>query len=186
MLRIIAGERRGAKLRTLESNTTRPLRDRVRESLFNIIRPEIPDARVLDVFAGSGAVGLEALSRGARHATFVESSPQAQRVILDNTAKLRYEDRVTLIGRKIPGALAVVEDGQSLIFLMPPYESRLELKALCEIHECGIAAPEALAIVEVETAIMWPGDSGIDPWHVTDERTYGVTRLVFLRYLPSS
>ncbi len=187
MLRIIAGERRGSKLATMPGNETRPLRDRVRESLFSIVQTEIPDARVLDIFAGSGAVGLEALSRGAAHTTFVEASPPALRIIRENVAKLRYEEKTTLVGRKIPGALTNVESDRSLIFVMPPYAGTgLDFAALSEIHRLGIAAKEALAVVEVRSSGVWPGETAIEPWRIVDDRTYGVTRLVFLRYSPES
>src|SRR5690606_8942507 len=119
-------ERRGAKLLTLEGKDTRPLRGRVRESLFNILQGQVAGRHVLDLFAGSGAVGLEALSRGAASATFVEASQAAVQVIRSNIAKLRYEHQSTLVEAKLPGALSKIRTPSErfgLVFVMAPYFS---------------------------------------------------------------
>lgn len=178
-LRIISGERRGAKLQAPEGLETRPLRDRVRESLFNILRPELEGAVVLDAFAGSGAVGLEAISNGARHGTFVEPSPAAVKVLRANIAKLRYEDRTTLLQGHTPGVLARHRPAAgpwSLLLLMPPYHSGLCVETLASplVQErCAVGA-RAVCEVHSEEAIDIP-----EPWRVVDDRRYGVTRLLF-------
>jgi len=183
MLRIIAGERRGTKLRTLDGDATRPLRDRVRESLFNIIQSRVREAHVLDLFAGSGAVGLEALSRGAQSLVCVEASDAARRVIEENARKLRYDDRVGLVSGKLPVALGKVSvpvGGFDLVFSMAPYRMGLSEPTATEIHRRDMLAEDGLLVVEVESGEEF--DAG--DWHVADDRKYGVTRLVFLTRAP--
>src|SRR5690606_23832219 len=125
MIRIIGGEKRGAKLQTLEGDATRPLRDRVRESLFSIIQAEVVGARVLDCFPGSGAVGREALSRGAVHACFYEDSASAREIISANIEKLGWEQRTQVVGGLLPDSLGDEARNASLVFIMPPYHSNL-------------------------------------------------------------
>lgn len=183
MLKIIAGERRGANLATLEGLDTRPLRSRVREALFNILRNNVPAARVLDCFGGSGAVGLEALSRGAAHAVFVDASPAAVRVIDANVRKLRYEDRTEIVARSVPGALKAARTREpfTLVFIMPPYGSALEFAALDELASTARCAPDAMVVVEIESGRDWPAGKLSAAWTIVDDRAYGVTRLVFLK-----
>ena len=121
-MRIIAGERRGAKLEAVPGMNTRPTADRVKEGLFNIIQMEIAsDTRVLDVFAGTGALGLEALSRGAKEAVFIEQAPQALAVLKRNIAKCRYEDRAYVLKGDALSHLATLQGQQfDLILLDPP------------------------------------------------------------------
>ncbi|MEQ8821556.1 MAG: 16S rRNA (guanine(966)-N(2))-methyltransferase RsmD [Sumerlaeia bacterium] len=181
MLRIIAGERRGTKLQTLEGSATRPLRDRVRESLFNILQGDVPGANVMDLFAGSGAVGLEALSRGARHAAFVEGGADARRVVSANIAKMRYDGQSQVVGGMLPGALSGVKaeaGGFGLIFLMPPYHSGAGQQTLAALPASGLLAPDPLAVLELhkDEALDLP-----DSWEIERDKAYGITRLLFLR-----
>lgn len=179
-LRIISGDRRGAKLQAPDGLETRPLRDRVRESLFNILRPELDGAVVLDAFAGSGAVGLEAISNGARHATFVEPAPAAVRVLQANIAKLRYEEFTTVLEGKTPGVLVRHRPAAgpwSLLMLMPPYHSGLCGETLAADAVLQHSAEGAMAVCEVHAEEPFEAPTH---WRVTDDRRYGVTRLVFL------
>ncbi|MCB2153860.1 16S rRNA (guanine(966)-N(2))-methyltransferase RsmD [bacterium] len=181
MLRIIGGERRGTKLFTLEGDATRPLRGRVRESLFSIIQWDLRGARVLDLFAGSGAMGLEALSRGASSVSFVEASPKAADIVRRNIQKLRYEDCTTVIARRLPGAIQAVPgvaEGFSLVFIMPPYHSGAGWRALEALGQSNLLAPDALVVHEVERSEEFTLPDG---WAIDDDRTYGVTRLLFLK-----
>lgn len=181
-LRIISGERRGAKLRTPEGMETRPLRDRVREALFNILRPRMTGVHVLDAFAGSGAVGLEALSNGAEHCTFVEPSAAALAVLNDNIRKLRYEDR-TLVERgkspqiisRLPRTLAPFD----MLFLMPPYHSGLCQAVLSSEAVQKRCTAGCLSVCELHTDEEWEAPAG---WQEVDDRAYGVTRLVLVEF----
>lgn len=179
-LRIISGERRGTKLRAPEGLDTRPLRDRVREALFSKIRPGLRDARVLDAFAGSGAVGLEALSNGAAHATFVEPSRPAVAVLRENIRKVRYENCTTILEGKSPEILANLDGSATpldILFLMPPYHSGLCIAVLEAPSLLPCLAPGALAVCEVHRDEEFPMPPG---WMAIDDRLYGITRLLFL------
>lgn len=181
-LRIISGERRGTRIEAPPGQETRPLRDRLRESLFNILRPEIRGAVVLDAFAGSGAAGLEALSNGARHATMVELSPAAIAVIRANVGKLRYQDRSAVIEGPSPEAAlrASAPAPYHLILLMPPYHTNLCPAVLGHQPLLERCAPGALAVCEIHRDEAPP----ISPrWILEKERTYGITRLLFLRHV---
>ena len=185
-VRIISGERRGAHLRTPDGDATRPLRDRVREALFNTLRGDVRDARVLDAFAGSGAVGLEALSNGAEHAVFVEPAPPAARVIHENIAKLRYADRTLVLRGRSPDVLHKPLSIQpfTLLFLMPPYHSGLCQQVLADPGALARCAPDALAVCEVHKEETFEPPEG---WTMNREKLYGITRLVYLqRSLPPS
>jgi 16S rRNA (guanine966-N2)-methyltransferase len=178
MLRIIAGDKRGTRLETPEGLTTRPLRDRIREALFNILQGQVRESRVLDLFAGSGAVGLEALSRGARHTTFIEDDRDAHAVIRRNIERLGYQARATLVTGQLPGALArVAATPCDLVFVMPPYAQGLVPPVLDALARRRLVAPEGLVIVEVERSERFDLPAA---WTLHDDRTYGVTRLVFL------
>ncbi|MGH2873993.1 MAG: RsmD family RNA methyltransferase, partial [Solirubrobacteraceae bacterium] len=105
-MRVVAGTHRGHPLKAPRGGRTRPTSDRVREALFSILGDAVPDAEVLDLFAGSGALGIEALSRGAARATFVERSPAALAAIAANLAALRLHDRSQVVGMPVARALA--------------------------------------------------------------------------------
>lgn len=180
-LRIISGERRGTHIDTPEGTETRPLRDRLRQALFNILRPYTRQAIVLDAFAGSGAVALEALSNGATRAVLVEPSGPAAHCIHRNIEKLRYEDRATLLRGESPGALAQLDRRHpafDLLFLMPPYHSGLCEKVLGSADLEPRITPDPLAICELHKDEPFNPPGG---WKLEQERTYGITRLVFLR-----
>ena len=145
-MRIIAGERRGATIAAPPGLSTRPTGDRVREAAFNLIGP-VDGARVLDLFAGSGALGLEALSRGADSATFVESDRGACRVISDNLAKLR------LTGARVVCADALWTLRQDprtydLVLVDPPYEQWEALQPKLGEPLARVLAPAGLLVIE--------------------------------------
>lgn len=180
-MRIIAGEFRSVALASVGKGDAgahlRPTTDRVRESLFNVLahRDVIPGARVLDLFAGTGALGLEALSRGAAHVTFVDSGRVAQRLIRQNIDKLRVADRVQLVScdaLHLPGPAPAACD---LVFLDPPYGQDLGSKALAGAETAGWLAPRACIVWE-DSAPMQP-PAGFD---LLDRRKYGDTHVTLL------
>src|SRR5579864_9019628 len=123
-MRVIAGEFRSRRLKTLAGLETRPTPDRLREALFNVLTPVIADAVFLDAYAGTGAVGIEALSRGARRCVFVEKNRAAIGVIRENLAALGLENRAEVYTSKAPPVLERVS--ADIVFLDPPYESEKE------------------------------------------------------------
>ena len=152
-MRIVAGTWRGRTLIAPAGSDTRPTADRVRQALFDMLlhapwggRGVVEGARVLDVFAGTGAFGLEALSRGAVHATFVEHDRAALAALRANIAACRAQDRCTVLAM---GALAVpAGDAAGLVFLDPPYRSGLLSRAVDHLRAVGRIAPGALMIAE--------------------------------------
>jgi 16S rRNA (guanine966-N2)-methyltransferase len=120
-MRVIAGEFRSRRLKTLPGLATRPTPDRLRETLFDILAPQIRDSIFIDAYAGTGAVGIEALSRGARRAIFIEKSRPAVDVIRENLAALSLESRAEVFTSKAPTVLERLR--ADIAFLDPPYES---------------------------------------------------------------
>ena len=180
-MRIIGGQHRGLTLASVGKGDAaahlRPTPDRVRESLFNVLAGYgLPDgARVLDLFAGTGALGLEALSRGASHATFVDKGRAAQRLIRENLSKARREADariLTCAADRLPKASAPCD----LVFLDPPYGQGLGGPALVTARRHGWIAPDALILWE-ESAAQDPPDG----FSLEDSRRYGDTHITVLR-----
>lgn len=181
-MRVIAGQARGLRLK-VPTRVTRPSTDRLREALFSILGARVEGASVLDLFAGSGALGLEALSRGAAKALFVESNRQAARVIAENLARTKLNDSrklVRIIDRDVFAALRVMRERFDLIFADPPYASRsgTDLAAQLLRSETLPARLErdGLLVVEVESE----RDAPEEPlWSLEDVRTYGSSAILF-------
>ncbi len=153
-MRIIAGEKRGAKIFAPKGHDTRPTGDRVREAAFNLIGP-VDSATVLDLFAGSGAYGLEALSRGAASAVFAEADPEACRFIRQNLEKLRLTG-ATVLNRDAIQVLAQ-EAGAGrrydLVLLDPPYRMYSSLQNRISIYLPAVLATDGLAVVETHAKV---------------------------------
>ena len=176
-MRIIAGEWRGRPLMAPSGQSTRPTADRVRETLFSMLASRLgsfEDLRVADLFAGSGALGFEALSRGAATATFVDSDPAAVGAILTNAAKFGASDRVTVLGGS---ALALPRSKPfDLVFADPPYAPDSGTAALQAVTAADWLAPGGW--ISIETARSDP----VDPGELTieAERDVGRARLTLL------
>jgi 16S rRNA (guanine966-N2)-methyltransferase len=188
-MRIVAGSHRGRRLLAPPGDTVRPTSDRAREALFNILShgefaaDGIPfaEALVLDAFAGTGALGLEALSRGAAEAVFIEQDREALTILRKNIATLDEGARARIIpgsATRPPRAMS----GCAVAFLDPPYRSGLATPALAALAATGWFAPRALAVVELAAREEFAPPTGFTP---VDERRYGGARLVFLRHLPA-
>lgn len=182
-LRIIAGVCKKKRLLTVPGMATRPTADRLRETLFNILAFDVRDAVVLDLFAGTGALGLEALSRGAASCTFVENNPEALSVIRKNGASCpSLNDRITVISWDIRRGLAFLKDSDpkfTLVFADPPYGQNLIQPTLSALAESGVLAQEALIVVEHDAAdAVPPLPQG---WVIQDQRTYGRSTLTFFQ-----
>lgn len=184
-MRIVAGKHKGKRLATPKDRRVRPTPDRVREALFSILvqrlsggRPELPpETRVLDLFAGTGALGLEALSRGAAHATFMDTDRDSVALIDRNVRGLGEEKRTTVVKRDAtrPGP---ADGDYNLVFLDPPYGENLAPATLTALKDDGWLAEDAVIAVELgkKTAFDPPGG-----FAVTADRVYGNTRILILK-----
>ncbi len=184
-MRIIGGEHKGRKLAEWHGLPIRPLRDRVRTALFDIIRELIPEAEVLDLFAGTGAVGLEALSRGAARATMVERSLRVARLIDDNVRRLDYEDRVrVLTGDALQRIHELARQGErfDVVFVGAPYSTPLARKSVQALATYMPLEPQAVVIAEVHAKELLADRYG--PLQLELRRVYGETRLDFFRFVP--
>ncbi len=184
-MRIIGGRHRGRPLKAPPGATVRPTGERAREALFDILghgrfaeRPVYEGACVLDAFAGTGALGLEALSRGAAHAAFLENDRAALAVLRANIRALGEDERSTVLAASAltpPRA----EAPAALVFLDPPYGEALAAPALAALAAAGWLAPQALILLEVAAREAWAPPPG---FALLEERRYGAARLIFMRY----
>jgi 16S rRNA (guanine966-N2)-methyltransferase len=180
MMRIVAGTFRGRRLQAPKGKEIRPTSDRVREAIFNIIGPAVLAARVLDLFAGTGALGLEALSRGASEAVFVDQSVNAVRLIRSNVELCGVQGRVSIIHESINQALCRLGDrGEAfdLIFMDPPYGEGLVQKTLSGLG--GVARRGTLVVAEHGVRDLLPRSSEEQEWLMGKERKYGDTVVSF-------
>lgn len=185
-MRIVGGEFRGRALKGPSTMAVRPTSDRLRESLFNILAhgygEALEGARAMDLFAGTGALGLEALSRGARFALFVDDGAEARALLRANIEALGVAGR-TKVFRRDAAKLGAMPPGEpyTLAFLDPPYGRDLAPRALESLRDEGWLAPAALVVVEEEAGAAVDAPAGFE---TLERRTYGDTQVVFLRRAP--
>lgn len=178
-LRVIAGKAKGTRLKTVPGDTTRPITDIVKEALFNILGNEIEDNRILDLFGGTGAVGIEALSRGARFVTFLDKSQQAVKTISENLAKTRLNAQAEVLRTD---AFSYLSDPQELdfdlIYVAPPQYKLMWQKAMHMIDDNPrLLHDDGQVIVQINP-IEWE-EVRLNSLAVFDTRKYGDTLLVF-------
>lgn len=178
-LRVIAGKAKGTRLKTVPGDTTRPITDIVKEALFNILGNEIEDNRILDLFGGTGAVGIEALSRGARFVTFLDKSQQAVKTISENLAKTRLNAQAEVLRTD---AFSYLGDPQKLdfdlIYVAPPQYKLMWQKAMHMIDDNPrLLHDDGQVIVQINP-IEWE-EVKLNSLTVFDTRKYGDTLLVF-------
>lgn len=149
-MRIIAGTARSLPLKTIEGMDTRPTTDKIKETLFNILQGDVPGADFLDLFAGSGQIGLEALSRGARYAVFVESGRRAAKCIEENIAFTRFTEQSRLLQMDVMAALSAMEGRYrfDLVYMDPPYRQGLEESVFAGLGKSSLLKEDALVICE--------------------------------------
>jgi 16S rRNA (guanine(966)-N(2))-methyltransferase RsmD len=178
-MRIIAGHARGRRLKTRKGSQTRPTADKVKESLFNILAARITGSRFLDVFAGNGGVGIEALSRGAEKCVFIEKNLQCAKIIKDNLLLAGVDHQAEILNLDAKVALASLVKKQQefdLIFFDPPYHSPQLGPALQDV--ATLLSQDGLVIVEHHALdLSWFSDSS---WTRIREKKYGDTALSFL------
>lgn len=149
-MRVIAGKARRLPLKTVPGVETRPTTDRIKETLFNILQPGLADCRFLDLFSGSGAIGIEALSRGAAEAVFVEKSPKASACIKENLTFTKLSEDSKLLTMDVLQALRSLEKKGvfDFVFMDPPYGQELERQVLEYLAESSIIDQDTMIIVE--------------------------------------
>ena len=179
-MRVISGLAKGRKLQTMEGLSTRPTTDRIKETLFNIIAFDLPEANFLDLFAGSGAIGIEALSRGASRAVFVEHNPQCQQIIRENLMHTQLDKLGSVLGLEVQEALTLLAKEESIfdiIFLDPPYQAGLAEPTLSGIVKGGLLKKDGYIIVEHAAQIPLASIPGL---RVLREKEYRTTVMTFL------
>lgn len=169
-MRIISGSRRGHKLAGFEGNKIRPTTDRVKESVFNLIQGFVADASVLDLFAGSGALGFEALSRGAGSAVFVDADKASVDVIAKNAAALNFGQSVRIFHTSYQNFFKTSADSFDLIFLDPPYNKGFIEPVLTDIVENNRLTPNGIIVLESDDTDMHYGFGGLT---VIKQKKYG-------------
>lgn len=147
-MRVISGKARGTSLKTPDGQTTRPTADRVKEAMFSIIQFDIPGAKVLDLFAGTGQLGIEALSRGAAKAVFVDQDKNANHLIRENLKKTKLEEGVTLIQCDYQQYLRRCGEKFNIVFLDPPYAEEFLENSLKIITEIDILQSGGIIVCE--------------------------------------
>lgn len=179
-MRIVGGSARGRALRAVPGAATRPTSDRVRQSIFDLLGQRCDDLDVLDLYAGTGALSFEALSRGARSATLVESARAAQQVIERNAADLGFGGHITLVKDPVVRALPRLADARfDLIFADPPYALQASADLASAIARHGLLAPGGRAVLE--RSKREPSPNLPESLSVVDERTYGDTVVLIVQ-----
>lgn len=179
-MRIIAGESKGKRIKSRKGMDTRPTLDSVKESLFSIIAPYVPDARFLDLFSGTGNIALEALSRGAKRAVMIEKEPEALKVIIENINSLGYENRCRAYKNDVIRATDILgRKGEKfdIIFMDPPYKEELCVKVMEGIQKNNLLAEGGLIICEHH--IFEDLADTIGEFKKADERKYGKKCMTF-------
>ena len=182
LMRVVAGTARSLRLETVNSLDTRPTTDKIKETLFNILSPDIPDCRFLDLFAGSGAIGIEALSRGAKQAFFVDQNRKAVDCINKNLTFTRFKDRAEVITGDCFCAISSLERKKQvfdIIFMDPPYGRLLEKQILLRLAHSSVLDENTMIIVESDLAtdFSYAEESGFEIYR---EKKYKTNKHTFL------
>lgn len=180
-MRVIAGSAKRLKLKTLDGMETRPTTDRIKETLFNMIAPYLYNCIFLDLFSGSGGIGIEALSRGAREAVFVEKNPKAVACIKENLTTTKFLDKSVILTEDALDALRELEGKKifDYIFMDPPYGRDLERKALEYLNRSELIYEDTVIIIEAsrETDFSYISELG---YSLINIKEYKTNKHVFL------
>lgn len=180
-MRVIAGTARRLPLKTPEGMGTRPTTDRVKETLFNILQPYLEDCLFIDLFSGSGGIGIEALSRGARHAYFVDNNKEAFSCIKRNLEFTKTENRATIFRQDVCGALALIHEKEAdIIFMDPPYGEGYENKVLASLADKAYVTENTLIVIEAGLLQDFSFSASLG-YEIIREKTYKTNKHVFLK-----
>lgn len=181
-MRVISGEFRGRHLAAVPGSGTRPTADKVKESMFNMLGPYFDGGRALDLYAGTGALGIEAVSRGMTAATLVDKAYPAIKVIKENVAPLPHPERFTVLKSPVDRALRTfgeAGDQFDLIMADPPYAKQEVLDQLAMIRELHLLAPGGTVMYETGMDVVYP--ESIPGYEQVRRQTYGVAQVLILR-----
>ncbi|MCI6044008.1 16S rRNA (guanine(966)-N(2))-methyltransferase RsmD [bacterium] len=181
-MRVIAGKARSLRLKTIEGMDTRPTTDRIKETLFNMLQPYMADCRFLDLFAGSGAIGIEALSRGADCCVFVEQQRKAAECIRDNLKFTRLDGQARVMVMDAVSAIRKLDGGEPFqcIFMDPPYRKNLELDVLEALQGTSLIDEDTLIIVEASLNTTWEQVETMG-YQIVKEKRYKTNQHLFLK-----
>ncbi len=180
-MRIIAGTKRSLPLKSLEGDTTRPTLDRYKETLFNVIQSDVPGSEFLDLYAGSGSIGIEALSRGARKAVFVEQDINAVKVINENLRFTKLDKDAEVVRTDVNAFISSLKKiSYDIIYIDPPYNKGLEKKSLERLSEKEFTDQDAIIVVEADIAtdFSYVNDLG---FVIYNTKNYKSNKHVFLK-----
>lgn len=181
MLRVISGSARNLLLKTPEGLDTRPTTDRIKETLFNMIQFDIPDSVVVDFFAGSGSIGIESLSRGAKKAYFADNSKEAITCINENIKHCHFENQATVFSTDaVRAAYQIHESHVDFVFMDPPYNKGLEAEVLNTLTQMPYIDEDTSIIIEasLDTSFDYLEDIG---YELIKEKTYKTNKHIFCR-----
>lgn len=176
-MRVITGSARGARLEAPEGMDVRPTTDKVKESIFNIIQFDVPDARVLDLFAGSGQLGIEALSRGAESAVFVDNSERSLKFVRGNLTKTRLQDRAVVRKAEARQFLSMTRDSFDIALLDPPYRKQI-VNTVLPLLEPKMS-DDGLIVCETASEEELPAE--LERFAIAKEYRYGKIKLTVYR-----
>lgn len=183
-MRVISGSARGKKLKTLEGLETRPTLDRVKEAIFNILQFDLKETTVLDLFSGSGAIGIEALSRGAKEAVFCDKSNKAINIIKENLVATRLVSKADIINKDYIETLNILKNKANkfnIIFLDPPYKSNYAVESIKYIIKNELLTEDGIIVVETDDENIIKELEEYKEIEVYDTRKYGIVHVIFLR-----
>ncbi|MDN6639270.1 MAG: 16S rRNA (guanine(966)-N(2))-methyltransferase RsmD [Tetragenococcus sp.] len=181
-MRVIAGNYRKMALKSLANDVTRPTTDKIKESLFNMIGPYFTDEQVLDLYSGSGALAIEAVSRGAKRAVCVEKYYPAMKIIQENIRLTKDEQKFVTLKQSAEKALLQLlqnEELFDLVFLDPPYAKQTILRDINQLSDLGLLAQEALVICETDKDVNLPEET--QALRRIRSQVYGITRITIYR-----
>lgn len=180
-MRVIAGTARRLLLKTPEGLDTRPTTDRIKETLFNILMPALPDAVFVDLFSGSGGIGIEALSRGARKAYFVENNQKAIACITENLEHTHLTDKSIVLRQDVFSVLrGGIKETADIIFLDPPYNQSYDRRVLELLQNAPFVNEDTLIVVEASTETLFDYAQTLG-FVVEREKVYSKSKHVFIR-----
>lgn len=184
MMRIITGRARGVKLNTLEGENTRPTSERAKEAIFSMIQFDIEGREVLDLFAGSGQMGLEAVSRGAAGATFIDKSKDAAKIINQNIEKTRLSASCRLFNTDVNDFIRITRGKKKydVVFIDPPYALRAVAPTLKALLDGDMLKPTSIIVCESEEENVFESDGALaDRFEIIKRAKYGVAHITIVR-----